>query len=102
MGRVDGDGVAQLLHLSDGGDVADQTIVTEGCTAFDEDDVLVVVVGDFFDDVFHINRGHELSLFDLDAFTCFGGGFEQVGLAAQQGGDLEDVEDLRSRCCLVG
>lgn len=30
MGRVNDDGVTQLPHLRDGGDVAYQTIVTEG------------------------------------------------------------------------
>ena len=102
MGRVDDDRVTQLPHLRDGGDVADQTIVTEGCAAFDEDDVLVAVVGDLVDDVLHIARGHELSLFNLNAFARFGGGFDQVGLTGQQGGDLVDVEDCTGRCCLVG
>ena len=45
----------------------------------------------FLDGVFHVVRSDELALLHVDGAAGFSGGDEQVGLAAEEGGNLEDV-----------
>ncbi len=41
-----------------------------------------------------VGRGHHLALLDVQRQAGAGGGQQQVGLAAEEGGDLDDGEDL--------
>lgn len=102
MGGVHDGGEAEFFHIGEGGHVADELVVAKGGAAFDEGDAVIAGGGDFFDDVFHIPGGHELGLFDLDAFAGGGGGDEEVGLAGEEGGDLDDIEDLAGGSGLLG
>lgn len=102
MGRVDEGWIAQLLQGGDRGHVADQAIVTKKRAAFDEGDIVVVVGGYFADDIGHVAGGHELGLFELDAFAGDGRGLDQIGLAHEESGYLDDVEDLGSFGSLFG
>ena len=47
------------------------------------------------DDVPHVPRREELALLDVDHPAGLGGGDEQVGLPAEEGRDLEDVDHRR-------
>ncbi len=49
------------------------------------------------DGVLHVPGRDELSLLDVDHALAHGGGDDQVGLAAEEGGDLQDVGDLGDR-----
>ena len=42
----------------------------------------------------HIPGGQELALLDIDHLAGLGRGHQQVGLAAEKGGNLQDVQDL--------
>ena len=44
----------------------------------------------------------ELALLDVDRGTGLAGGVEEVGLAAEEGGDLQDVDGLGGRTAMVG
>ena len=50
----------------------------------------------------HVEGGDELALFDVDGLAGFGGGDEEVGLAAEEGGDLEDVDGFADRGAVLG
>lgn len=43
-----------------------------------------------------------MALLDVDDLACFGRGDEEVGLAAEEGRDLEDVNGLGSERSFVG
>ena len=45
----------------------------------------------------HVVGRQELALLHVDGAAGFGGGHEQVGLAAQERRDLQDVDDLGGR-----
>ena len=48
----------------------------------------------------HVVGGHELPLLDVDRPAGLGRGHHEVGLAAEEGGDLEHVADLGGRLAL--
>ena len=94
MRGVEDDRVAEFFHDGEGANVDDEILVAEGGAAFGEDDVVVAGGGEFFDDIFHIPGREELGFFHVDDAICFGGGFEEIGLAREEGGDLQDVDDF--------
>ena len=53
--------------------------------------------GDLGDDVLHVPGRQELALLDVDDLAGLRGGDQQVGLAAQEGRDLQDVDDAARR-----
>jgi hypothetical protein len=42
----------------------------------------------------HLARGKELALFDVHDFAGVCGGGDEIGLAAEKSGDLQNVNDL--------
>ena len=63
---------------------------------------MVVAVADLVDGVVHVVGGDELALFDVDGSAGFGCGDEEVGLAAEEGGDLEYVDGFGYRGTVLG
>ena len=57
---------------------------------------------DLGDDVLHVPGREELALLHLDDPAGLRGGDEQVGLAAQEGRDLQHVDDLGDGRALLG
>ena len=59
---------------------------------------MVAAVENFLDGVLHVGRGDELAFFDVDGaaglVADLRGGDEEVGLAAEEGGDLEEGVDV--------
>ncbi len=99
-GNLDGvsdvvdDGVAELLEDREGAHVDDEVVVAERGSALSEDNVGIAGGGDFFGNVAHIPWGEELGLLDIDDASGFRGGEEKIGLAREEGGDLENVRDF--------
>ncbi len=87
-------GIAEFGEDGEGAHVDDEVIVAEACAAFGEDDFAVAGRSDFFGNVAHVPGRKELSLLYVDDATGFGGGEEQVSLAGEEGGDLQDVRDF--------
>lgn len=54
----------------------------------------------------HVSGGDELAFFDIDRAVVdlggLGGGDEEIGLAAEEGGDLEDVDSLGGYAAVLG
>jgi len=63
---------------------------------------LVAGGADFFDDMDHVLGSEELAFFDIDGAAGATGGNEEVCLAAEEGGDLEDVGDFGGGAGLGG
>ena len=49
------------------------------------------------DDIVHVVRRHELRLLDVHRLSRRGDRMDEVGLAGEKGGRLEDVDDLGDR-----
>jgi hypothetical protein len=90
VGAVEDDG-GEFAEDAERAHVDDEVAVAEGGAAFGEEDAGVAGGGDFFDGVAHVAGGDELAFFDVDGAAGVAGGEEQVGLAAEEGGDLEHV-----------
>jgi len=94
-GRLDRVGAVEdyggeLAHDGQGAHVDDEVVVTKAGTALAEADAFVAGVTDFGDGVLHVWWCDELAFFDVDGATCFGGGDEEIRLAAEEGRDLHD------------
>lgn len=76
--------------------VDDEIVIAEAGAALGEEDSGVAGGGDLFDCVLHVFRRDELAFFDVDGASGFAGGDEQVGLAAEECGNLEDVAGFRN------
>jgi hypothetical protein len=96
VGAVEDDG-GHLAHDGQGADVDDEVVVAEGGAALSEADAGVSGVRDFLDGVLHVEGGDELALLDVDGAAGFCGGDEQVGLTAEEGGNLQDGFDVAER-----
>ena len=96
------DGIAEFGEDGKGAHVDDEVIVAEACATFGEDDFPVAGGSDFFGNVAHVPGRKELSLLYVDDATGFGGGEEKIGLAREEGGDLQDVRNLSGGSGLGG
>ena len=84
----------ELAHDGKGAVVDDQRVVAEAGPTFGEEDALIAGGTHFFKRVSHVPRRHELALLDVYGTASFAGGYEEVSLAAEEGGNLEDVDSL--------
>ena len=101
MGGVEDDRAADGGEDRQGAHVGDQGVVAEGHSALASQDVGIAGRERLGDDVLHVPRGEELALLDVDRPTGAGGGDDEVGLATEEGGDLQDVDRLARRGALV-
>ncbi len=74
--------------------IDDEILVAEAGAAFGENNFLIAGRGDFFGSVADVPGREELAFFEIDDAAGFAGGFEQIGLAAEEGRDLKDVADF--------
>ena len=91
VGAVKDDG-RERAHDGERAEIDDQIVVAEAGAALGEEDALVAGGADLFDGVAHVPGGDELAFLDVDGAAGFAGGDEQIGLAAEEGGNLEDVD----------
>ena len=86
--------VAGLLHDAKAQHVDHQVVVAEARAAVAQDQLVVARFLEFFDDIGHLARAQKLRLLDVDDFTRFRQGHDQVRLARQEGGQLQHVDHL--------
>src|SRR5580693_2090512 len=94
MRDVEHDGIAELTHDGKGAHIDDEILVTERNAALGENNFLISGGGDFFGGVADIPRREELAFFQIGDAAGSADGFEQVGLAAKERRNLEDVADF--------
>jgi len=78
-------------HDGQGAVIDHQRVVAEAGSALGKEDALIARRTDFLDRVGHIPWGNELAFLDVDGATGFAGGYQQIRLAAEKGGNLEHV-----------
>jgi Nitroreductase family len=84
-----------LLHPVNGTHICHKVVVTESGTAFGEKERTAASTLQFCSNVFHIPGCKKLALFNIDHSPTCSGCENEVGLATQEGGDLEEVDVLR-------
>ncbi len=95
-------GHPRLLHDRDRADIEDQVVVAEERPAFGEQDICRFPGCPTFSTAFAISCGREeLALLEVERLSRPGGLDEQVGLPAEEGRDLDDVQDLGRRLDLA-
>ncbi len=94
------DGVAEFLEDGKCAHIDDEIIVTKAGAALGENDLRVARGSDFFGDVAHVPGRKELRLLHVDDAAGLGGGEEKIGLAREEGRDLQNVRDFSGACCL--
>ena len=102
VGRVHHHRIAGAGHDRQRPHVGDEGVVAEGDAALAEQETAVAGRGDLGRDVGHVPRSEELALLDVDRGTGLACGQEEVGLARQEGGDLEHVDRLGGRGAVGG
>ncbi len=95
MGHVENHGCPEGLHHPEAQHIDNQVVVAEGDPPFAEKNPFAPRFSELRQDVPHVLRGEKLPLFDLDDRSRPREGCHEVGLAAQEGGQLQDVADLR-------
>ena len=94
VGGVEDGGGAVAAHEGEGAHIHDEILIAEGGAAFGLPDFAGAGLAKFFDDVGHFLGREELAFLDVNDAARGGGGGEEVSLAAEEGGDLEDVADF--------
>ena len=94
-------GAPKLAMMGMGPHVRHQSIIAEGRAAFGDHDLGIACAACFFYDVAHVPRGEKLALLDVQRAACCGGGEDQVGLTAEEGGDLQHVHHFGQCGALV-
>src|SRR6218665_2893894 len=69
-------------------------MVAKRASALREKDIFIPRASNFFCRKLHVLGRHKLSLFYFNRFLGFVGGQQQVSLATEKGGDLQDVGHL--------
>ena len=95
MGGVENDAMPRPPHEGEPAHVDDEIVVAEGGAALGDEVILAAAGAEFGGDVVHVVRREELALLDVDGASAARRGQEEIGLAAKEGRDLEDVDDPR-------
>ncbi len=72
-------------------------MIAEADPALGDEDARIAGAGHFRDRVRHVVGRQELALLDVDDAARLRGRDQQIGLARQEGGDLQDVDDVGGR-----
>ena len=82
--------------------VGDQRVVAEADTAFAGHDIGIAGVSDLAEHILHVPGREELALLHIDRLAGLGGCDQKIGLAAQEGRDLDHVHRLGGQRGLLG
>jgi hypothetical protein len=97
MSRVEDHRIAERAHDRQAAEIDDQIVVTKAGAALGQQEVLGARRADLLHHVHHVARGHELALLDVHRPAAPRARHDEIGLAAEERGNLEHVEHLRGR-----
>ena len=92
MGGVEDQGEALGADPRDGAHVGHEVIVAEGCAALGEEEAAAAHGTEFARDGFDFAGREELALLHVDGTAAGSRGGDQIGLTAEEGGDLQEVD----------
>jgi hypothetical protein len=91
--RIEHDRAAGCAHHGKRAHVGDEIVVAEREPALADENLVVACRACLLDDVGHFPRRQELAFLDVDRFTLRRNVHDEVGLATQEGGSLQYVDD---------
>ena len=101
VGGIKNDMISGLTNPIKGAHVRNKVVVPERDTALGKKVTGIARRLDFFGDIDQVPRREELAFLDVDDPAGACGGEDEIGLAAEEGGDLENIDgfagDLRIR-----
>ena len=89
-------------HVSKACHVDHETSVAKRRSALAHHHILVAGIHDLLDDILHVPRRKELTLLHVQCTAGLGRSHEQVGLTAQERGDLQYIHILRHLRAVLG
>ena len=92
VGHVEDYGTPQAPHDGEAAEIHHQVIVAEHGAPLREQHPAIAGGKDLVLHRRHVPGGHELAFLDIDRLAGSGCGHQQVGLAAEKGRDLQDVQ----------
>ena len=92
----------QLSQQREGSEVDDQVVVTEAGPPFGDEQVPVSRAPGLLDRVNQVSGRQKLSLLDVDRSSRGSGRDDQIGLTAEERGNLQEVQNLRRRAHVPG
>ncbi len=101
MGGVEHHGISGIGEDRQRAHVADQRVVAEGNAALAGEHVVVAGGGTFRDDVLHVPGRQELPLLDVDRAAGLRCRDQEIGLAREEGRDLQHIDRLRGDGALL-
>ena len=106
MGRVVADGGAETVrevdHVGKPDEVGHEPVVAEEGAAFGEHRLARATLAELLEDIAHLLGRHELALLHIHRAPGPGGGREEVGLPAEERGNLEEIDRRGGGRRLVG
>jgi len=85
------------FHRGNGPHVGYEIIVAEGGAALGQENFLGASQPGFFRHASHFGGREELTFLEIDDFAGGNGGFDQIGLAAEERGNLQDIHDFAGK-----
>ena len=101
VGGIKDDAETELTHPVEGTHVGDEILVTKGGAALGEEEVLATNGLEFFSNVFDIPGGHERAFFYINGTSSLASREDEVGLAGEEGGNLEEIDVFSGDFCLL-
>ena len=102
VGDVEDYGRSEGAHCGDAAVVDDEVLIAEGDAAFGECHVVAAGVAHLAESKLHRLGRETLAFLDVDGAAGACGGHEEVGLAAEESGNLEHVDVFGGHACLFG
>ena len=102
VGGVENDRNALFPHQVERAHIDDEVIISEGRAALGDEETVAAEGTHFIGDVHAIQRREELAFFHVHHAAGFRGGLEEIRLAAEEGGDLEEINVLGGDVSLLG
>ena len=102
VGAVHDDGGHQPEHVGDVAEIDHEIVVSEAVAALGEPHFAGAALACFLYGIHHVAAREELCLLDVDDAARACGGYEQVGLAAEKGRNLEHVAHFAGGLGLPG
>ena len=92
---IENNAKAQLSYPAKRAHIGDEIVVAEATAAFGDENLVATRVAELVGNVFNVPRGKELALFDVYRPSGECACDEEVGLAAEKGWNLKEIDDPR-------
>src|SRR6266853_1945876 len=92
---IEDDALAQLANPVERAHVGDEIVVSEGRAALGEKETLATECAQLVRDIAHVPRREKLALLHVYHAPGLGRGADEIGLPAEERGDLQHVDELR-------